>query len=68
MSDGPSYAAPVAVGDVMVGGTVSCVEASRHGDFKVVDLVLGYLGWQDYALSEGKGLTSLFPEEPHPSR
>ena len=32
MSDGPSYAAPVAIGDMMVGGTVSRVEASRHGN------------------------------------
>jgi len=68
MSDGPSYAAPVAIGEVMVGSTVSRVEVSRHGDFKIGELVLGYAGWQDYALSDGKGLTSLFPEEPHPSR
>ena len=68
MSDGPSYAAPVAIGEVMVGSTVSRVEVSRHRDFKVGELVLGYAGWQDYALSDGKGLTSLFPEEPHPSR
>lgn len=68
MSDGPSYAAPVAIGDVMVGGTVSRVEASRHGDFKVGDLVLGYTGWQDYAVSDGKGLTALHPGDPHPSR
>jgi NADPH-dependent curcumin reductase CurA len=68
MSDGPSYAAPVALGDVMVGGTVSRVEASLRGDFKVGELVLGYTGWQDYALSDGKGLTSLYPGESHPSR
>ena len=68
MSDGPSYAAPVALGDVMVGGTVSRVVASLHGSFKVGDLVLGYTGWQDYALSDGKGLTSLYPEQSHPSR
>ncbi len=68
MSDGPSYAAPVALGDVMIGGTVSRVEVSRRADFKVGDLVLGYTGWQDYALSNGKGLTALLPEEPHPSR
>ena len=60
MSDGPSYAAPVALGDVMVGATVSRVEVSRHGDFKVGELVLGYAGWQDYALSDGKGLSTLF--------
>ena len=68
MSDGPSYAAPVAIGDVMVGGTVSRVEASRHGDFKVGERVLGYTGWQDYAVSDGKGLTALRPDDPHPSR
>ena len=68
MSDGPSYAAPVEIGDVMVGGTVSRVEASRHGDFTVGELVLGYTGWQDYAVSDGKGLTTLYPGETHPSR
>jgi hypothetical protein len=68
MSDGPSYAAPVAIGDVMVGGTVSRVEASRLDNFKMGDLVLGYTGWQDHALSDGKGLTKLEPEDPHPSR
>jgi len=68
MSDRPSYAAPVAIGDVMVGATVSRVEVARHGDFKVGELVLGYAGWQDYSLSDGKGLSTLFPEDPYPSR
>jgi len=68
MSDAPSYAPPLAIGDLMVGGTVSRVALSRHRDFKVGDLVLGYTGWQDYALSDGQGLTALSPVEPHPSR
>ena len=68
MNDGPSYAAPVAIGDVMVGGTVSRVEASHQGDFKVGDLVLGSTGWQDYAVSDGKGLAALHPADDHPSR
>ena len=68
MSDGPSYAAPVALGEVMVGGTVSLVEASQHAGFKVGDRVLGYTGWQDYAVSDGTGLTALDPEDAHPSR
>jgi NADPH-dependent curcumin reductase CurA len=68
MSDGPSYAEPVAIGEVMVGGTVSRVEASRHDDFEVGDLVLGYTGWQDYAVSDGKGLTSLPDEQSRPSQ
>ncbi len=68
MSEGPSYAPPVALGEVMVGGTVSRVEVSRHDDFKVGALVLGYTGWQDYALSDGKELTALYPGDAHPSR
>lgn len=67
MSDGPSYAAPVALGDVMVGGTVSRVEASHNPRFAVGDLVLGYTGWQDYAVSDGQGLTKLDAADPHPS-
>jgi NADPH-dependent curcumin reductase CurA len=67
MSDGPSYAAPVALGDVMVGGTVSRVEASRNARFAAGDLVLGYAGWQDYAVSDGKGLTTLDSADAHPS-
>ncbi len=68
MSDGPSYAAPVGVGEVMVGATVSRVEESRHAEFKPGDLVLGYAGWQAYALSDGRGLSKLRPDEAHPSR
>ena len=67
MSDGPSYAAPVALGDVMVGGTVSRVEASQHPDFKVGDLVLGQSGWQSHALSDGSGLNKLNPDMAQPS-
>ena len=68
MSDAPSYAAPVALGEVMIGGTVSRVEVSRNAGFQAGELVLGYSGWQDYALSDGRGLTKLEPDDPHPSR
>ena len=67
MSDAPSYAAPVAVGDVMVGGTVSRVEDSRHPDYQQGDLVLSNSGWQDYAFSDGTGLTKLDPIMARPS-
>ncbi|MGQ6048346.1 NADP-dependent oxidoreductase [Serratia sp. IR-2025] len=68
MSDAPSYAPPVEIGQVMVGGTVSRVEASHHPDFSVGDWVLGYDGWQDYALSDGNGLRNLGQHLSHPSR
>lgn len=61
MSDAPSYAAPVAVGDVMEGGTVCVVEESRHPDFSVGEAVLSYSGWQTHAISDGTGLRRLDP-------
>lgn len=67
MSDSPSYAAPVAIGGVMVGGTVSRVESSRHEDYRPGDLVLGYGGWQNYVLSDGTDLTRLDDQRAHPS-
>ena len=67
MSDAKSYAAPVAVGDVMVGGTVSRVQVSKHPGFKEGDLVLGFSGWQDHAVSDGTGLSKLDAQMKHPS-
>ena len=42
MSAAKSYADPVEVGDVMVGGTVCQVESSRHPDYADGDCVLSY--------------------------
>lgn len=67
MSDEPSYSAPVELGDVMVGGTVSRVETSKLEGFEEGDWVLGYSGWQDYALSDGTGLTNLGKNPHRPS-
>ena len=66
MSDAPSYAPPTAIGDVMVGGTVSRVVASRHPKFAEGDLVLGGSGWQDYEVSNGRDLMAL-GNAAHPS-
>lgn len=67
MSEAKSYAEPMAIGDVMVGGTVSRVLVSRHPDFKEGDLVLGFSGWQDHALSDGTGLSKLDRDMQTPS-
>lgn len=61
MSDAPSYAAPVEVNGVMVGGTVCRVEASQNSAFAVGDLVVSFSGWQEYAISNGEGLLKLDP-------
>lgn len=67
MNDGPSYAPPVELGAVMVGGTVCRVIASNHSVYNVGDWVLSFSGWQDYALSDGADLTSLGASPEHPS-
>jgi NADPH-dependent curcumin reductase CurA len=61
MSAAKSYAKPAAVGQPMVGGTVGEVVKSRHPSYAAGDAVLGYGGWQDYALSSGAGLRKLDP-------
>ncbi len=59
MNDTASYAPPVAVGGVMTGQTVSRVEASLNPAFRAGDLVLAQSGWQEYAISDGRGLSAL---------
>ena len=48
MNDGKSYAVPQALNEVMGGGTVGEVVASRHPKFVAGDSVLGMGGWQQY--------------------
>ncbi len=67
MSDAESYAPSVALDAVMVGATVSIIETSLNADFKLGDLVLSANGWQDYALSNGKGLIKLVKKSKQPS-
>ena len=61
MSDAPSYAKPVGIGDVMEGGTVSEVVASNIAQFAKGDIVVGRTGWQTHALSDGSGLQKVDP-------
>ncbi len=67
MNAGKSYAEAMAVGQVMVGGTVSAVVSSSNPAFAVGDLVTAYAGWQDYALSNGSDLMKLDPRIAQPS-
>ena len=67
MSDTPSYAPPVGIGEVMVGGTVAQVVTSNVDGFQPNDWVLSYNGWQDYALSDGTGVTKLDQSPTHRS-
>ena len=61
MSTARSYAEPAKLGEPMVGSTISEVLESRNPKYKAGDYVLGLDGWQEYGLSEGKGLRKLDP-------
>src|SRR5229473_653675 len=61
MSAAKSYAKPADIGQPMVGGTVGEIVKSRNPKYSVGDIVLGYGGWQEYALSNGAGLRKLDP-------
>lgn len=67
VSDEKSYAEPMQIGDVMVGGTVARVKTSRHPEWREGDIVLSSAGWQRYALSDGSGLRRLDPAMAPPS-
>jgi NADPH:quinone reductase len=54
-----TYADPVDIGQVMVGGTVGNVLQSLNPQFHAGDIVAGYWGWQEYAISDGRGLQKL---------
>ena len=62
MSAGPSYVAATEIGAVMGGGTVCRVEASLLKEFAAGDLVEAYTGWQECALSDGRGVRKLDPK------
>ena len=64
MSDEASYAASVAIGQPMVGHTVSQVIESRNPGFAPGDFVTGYDGWRDAAVSKGTELRKLDPSVP----
>ena len=59
MNDGKSYAEPQPLNAVMVGGTVGEVVASRNPAFAVGDKVVGFGGWQEYALVDASQLAML---------
>jgi NADPH-dependent curcumin reductase CurA len=67
MNDAKSYAEPVAINEVMVGGAVCRVEESNHPDYSVGEWVVSFSGWQDYAISDGADLLKLGTEPAQPS-
>jgi len=54
MNDAKNYAAPQALGEVMIGGTAGAVAASRHPGFAVGDSVVGMGGWQEWSVVDAR--------------
>jgi NADPH-dependent curcumin reductase len=59
MEDVKSYAAPQALNEVMIGGTVGEVVESKNPKFAVGDKVQGMLGWSEMGVSDGVMLRTL---------
>ena len=62
MSDAKSYAAPMDVGDTVVGATVCEVIESRTDHAKRGDIVLAYTGWQTHAIASDGQFRVLDPD------
>lgn len=54
MNDAKSYAAPVGIGEVMVGGTVGEIVESRQDGFAPGDKVVCMGGWQELAVLDAR--------------
>lgn len=61
LSTAKSYAAPLEVGEVMLGGTVAEVIESRHPKHQPGDLVLSFSGWQSHDVVDGDEVRKLDP-------
>ena len=61
MNDGPSYAAPTAIGDVMPASSVCEVMESQASALRPGDVVAGFTGWQEFAVAKALGLRKLDP-------
>jgi NADPH-dependent curcumin reductase CurA len=59
MDDKKSYAAPQAIGETMIGGTVGEVVESKNPKFAAGDKVQGMMGWSEMGVSDGALLRKL---------
>jgi NADPH-dependent curcumin reductase CurA len=67
MSEARSYAKPVQVGEVMTAQSLGEVVESGDSRFAEGDLVVGQLGWQEYAVARGGTLRRIPPELDPPT-
>jgi NADPH-dependent curcumin reductase len=61
-----NYSTPVGIGEVMRAFSAGTVVASRHPNYRDGDAVMGMLGWQEYAVSDGSTITRKVKERDLP--
>jgi hypothetical protein len=61
-----NYSTPVGIGEVMRSFAAGEVVASRHAGYAVGDRVMGMLGWQEFATSDGTQITRRVKETDLP--
>ena len=61
-----NYSQPVGIGEVMRSFAAGTVLASKHPGFAEGDKVMGMLGWQQYAVSDGTNVTRKVKEADLP--
>ena len=62
MNEARGYADPFQIGEAIYGGAVGEIIESNNNNFKVGGIVHGRWGWQDYAVSDGKGVQPVDPD------
>jgi len=67
MSTARSYARSLELGDVITSQTLGEVVESRDEHYREGDLVVGQLGWQEYAVARGGSLRKVHPGLDPPS-
>ena len=63
MYDRKSYIPPFQINQPLQGGCVGQVSASKNDEFAVGDCVVSMLGWREYAVSDGRGLIKIDPNQ-----
>ncbi len=61
-----NYSTPVGIGDVMRAFAAGTIVASRHPGYAEGDKVMGMLGWQQFAVSDGVSITRKVAESDLP--
>ncbi len=59
MSGQKSYVDAMNIGDIMRGGTIGVVEETNNNDFQKGDVVNAMGGWQQFCVSNGKGVRKI---------